>query len=84
MTAALISFVLGMALFSLAYLAKSADTKLVLGHWQTQVLAYFDLFGQMNDFARGAVDTRAVVFYLTATFLFLFLTLRVVESRRWK
>jgi hypothetical protein len=25
-----------------------------------------------------------VVFYVTTTFLFLFLTLRVVESRRWK
>ena len=38
----------------------------------------------MNDFARGLVDTRHVVFYVSLTFLFLFLTLRVVESRRWK
>jgi len=43
-----------------------------------------DMFAQMNNFARGAVDTRALVFYLSTTFLFLFLTLRVVESRRWK
>jgi ABC-2 type transport system permease protein len=81
MTAAMISFVLGVSLFSLAYLAK--DTP-VTAHWQTQALAYFNLFDQMHDFARGAIDTRAVTFYLTATFLFLFLTLRVVESRRWK
>ena len=33
---------------------------------------------------RGVVDTRAVVFHVSATLLFLFLTLRVVESRRWK
>jgi len=38
----------------------------------------------MDDFARGVVDTRPVVFYASATFLFLFLTLRAVESRRWK
>jgi hypothetical protein len=38
----------------------------------------------MDDFARGVVDTRAVIFYASAMFLFLFLTLRVVESRRWK
>ena len=44
----------------------------------------FNLFDQMHDFARGVVDTRAVIFYVSATFLFLFLTLRVVESRRWK
>ena len=77
----MISFVLGVSLFSLAYLAKSTP---VTAHWQTQVLSYFNLFDQMHDFARGAVDTRAVIFYVSATFLFLFLTLRVVESRRWK
>jgi ABC-2 type transport system permease protein len=81
MTAAMISFVLGVSFFSLAYLAKATP---VNAHWQTQVLAYFNLFDQMHDFARGAVDTRAVMFYVTTTFLFLFLTLRVVESRRWK
>jgi ABC-2 type transport system permease protein len=52
--------------------------------WQAQVISYFGLFEQMHDFARGVVDTRALIFYASATFLFLFLTLRVVESRRWK
>jgi ABC-2 type transport system permease protein len=84
MTAAMISFVLGISLFSLAYLAKSAGPKLTTAHWQAQALSYFNMFDQMEDFARGAVDTRAVIFYATATFFFLFLTLRVVESRRWK
>ena len=81
MTAAVISFVLGVSLFSLGFLAKSVTTA---PHWQSQVLSYFNLFDQMHDFARGAVDTRAVIFYVSATFVFLFLTLRVVESRRWK
>ena len=44
----------------------------------------FNLFKQMDDFTRGVVDTRAVVFYVSLTFFFLFLTLRAVESRRWK
>ena len=48
------------------------------------MLSYFNLFDQMDDFARGVVDTRTVIFYVSATFFFLFLTLRVVESRRWK
>ena len=30
------------------------------------------------------VDTRPVVFHLVLTFFLLFLTLRVLESRRWK
>ena len=84
MTAAMIGFVFGISLFSLAYLAKATQSKLAAAHWQTQALSYFNLFDQMEDFALGVVDTRAVIFYVTATFLFLFLTLRVVESRRWK
>jgi ABC-2 type transport system permease protein len=81
MMAAIISFVLGVGLFSLAYLAKATP---VTAQWQTQVLSVFNLFDQMHDFARGAVDTRAVIFSVTSTFFFLFLNLRVVESRRWK
>jgi ABC-2 type transport system permease protein len=79
--AAMISFVLGVSLFALGFLAEAVPTA---AQWQSQVIAYFDLFGQMHDLARGVVDTRALVFYLTTTLLFLFLTLRVVESRRWK
>ena len=81
MASAMISFVLGVSLFSLGYLAKSVP---VTAQWQTQVLSCFSLFDQMNDFARGVVDTRTVIFYVSATFFFLFLTLRVVECRRWK
>ena len=48
------------------------------------MLYYFNLFKQMDDFTRGVVDTRTVIFYVSLTLFFLFLTLRVVESRRWK
>jgi ABC-2 type transport system permease protein len=81
MSAAIIRFVLGMSLFALGFLAEHIP---VTAQWQTSLISYFGLFGQMRDFARGVVDTRAVVFYLTLTFVFLFLTLRAVESRRWK
>ena len=82
MAAAMISFMLGVSLFSLGFLAAALPA--TAQPWQTQIISYFGLFEQMHDFARGVVDTRAVIFYVTATFVFLFLTLRVVESRRWK
>ena len=80
MAAAMVSFVLGMSLFSLAFLAKALPPDSDV----TQIIPYFNLFDQMDGFARGVVDTRVIVFYLSASFFFLFLTLRVVESRRWK
>src|SRR5207245_1080175 len=52
--------------------------------WQAQVLACFALAHQMHDFTRGVVDARPVVLFVSLTFFFLFLTLRIVESRRWK
>jgi len=79
--AAMLSLVLGATLFMLSFLA---DQFPLQPGWQTQALSFFALGEQMRDFSRGIIDTRAIVFYTTLTFFFLFLTLRVVESRRWK
>ena len=81
MAAAMVSFVLGMSIFSIAFLADAIQTPT---GWAAQVLTSFALIKQMDDFARGVVDVRTVIFYVSLTFFFLFLTLRVIESRRWK
>ncbi len=79
--AAMISLAFGLSFFLLAYLADQTPAR---PGWATQALACFALFDQMRDFARGVIDTRAVILYGTLTLFFLFLTLRIVESRRWK
>jgi ABC-2 type transport system permease protein len=79
--AAMISLTLGFTFFLLSNLPGHLP---VSPGWQTIMLSQLALVDQMNDFARGMVDTRHIVFYVTVTFLFLFLTLRAVESRRWK
>jgi ABC-2 type transport system permease protein len=81
MAAAMVSFVLGISLFSLTFLAEAIATPT---GWQSQALSCFDLLKHMDNFARGVVDIETVIFYTSLTFFFLFLTLRVVESRRWK
>jgi ABC-2 type transport system permease protein len=79
--AAMISLAVGVILFIMAYMAQNIP---VTAQSQLDVLFYFSLFKQMEDFTRGVADTRTVVFYASLTFFFLFLTLRAVESRRWK
>jgi ABC-2 type transport system permease protein len=79
--AAMISLVFGASVYLLGYLASQLPTQET---WQAQVLGCFDLFEKMRDFARGVMDTRPVVLLTSLTLFFLFLTLRVVESRRWK
>lgn len=44
---------------------------------------YVSVWGQMNDWARGVVDLRRIVFDLSLTFAALFTTTRVVDSWRW-
>ncbi len=80
-TAAMISLGFGASVFLLAVLAGKSPAP---PGWQGQVLGCFALFEQMHDFARGIIDTRPVVLLITASWFFLYLTLRVVESRRWK
>jgi len=41
-------------------------------------------FEQMVDFGRGLVDLRPLVLYASGTALVLFLTTRIVESRKWR
>ncbi len=81
MVAAVISLVPGVGLFILAFLAQNIPST---DEWQMRVLSSFNLFKQMEYFTRGVVDTRVVILYASLALFFLFLTLRVVESRRWK
>ncbi len=37
-----------------------------------------------TDFSKGIIDTGNLVFFIAATAVFLFLTVKILESRRWK
>ncbi|HSU53535.1 MAG TPA: ABC transporter permease subunit [Candidatus Dormibacteraeota bacterium] len=80
-TAAMTSLAFGIGFFILSILAGQFTSD---SSWQAQALACFALSDQMHDFSRGLVDTRSVILLLSLTLLLLFLTLRIVESRRWK
>ncbi|HEY1923193.1 MAG TPA: ABC transporter permease [Tepidisphaeraceae bacterium] len=42
------------------------------------------VFNRYTDFSRGIIDTGHVAFFVLTTAVFLFLTIKVLESRRWK
>ena len=42
------------------------------------------VFTRYTDFSRGVIDTGNIVFFAVATAVCLFLTVKVLESRRWK
>lgn len=48
-----------------------------------QFCAHVSVFTQMDEFSKGIVDLRRIVFYATLIWLPLFVTVRVVDSWRW-
>jgi len=48
------------------------------------VLEYLSTDYHFNNIARGVLDSRDVIYYLSMMFLFLFLTVQTLESRKWK
>ena len=54
------------------------------GPTAAKILSYLSIVQHLQDFQRGVIDTGDVVFYLSFTFFTLFLTTRVLESRRWR
>lgn len=58
------------------YLARTATVR--------SVGMYFSSIGHMMDFSRGLIDTRPIILYVSGIAFMLFLTVKIVESRKWK
>lgn len=49
-----------------------------------QILHYLSVINHFDDFTRGIIDTSSVTYYLSFIILFIFLTVRSVDSMRWR
>jgi ABC-type transport system involved in multi-copper enzyme maturation permease subunit len=81
MIAAMISLVLGLAFIVVGFWRPELDT----AGLTYQVLYFFSVpLHFSRDFSRGLIDTRHLILYGTVALLCLFLTVRSLESRRWR
>ena len=48
------------------------------------VLNYLSITEHFDDFAKGIIDTKHVVYYLSFIAMGLFLTMKSVDSERWR
>lgn len=71
--------VLGGIAFSLSDMA-ARNTHGVL----REALQFMDIQSHLGTFRRGILDTRSIVFFVGTAIMMLYLTVRSVESRRWK
>jgi len=70
--------------FSLVLLSQFSPDETSRPTLLNQLVLHLSLATYVSDFAQGIVDSRPVVLCLSMTAFFLFLTWRVMESRRWK
>jgi len=75
--AAILAFAATVALFSVGLL----EQLVVSSSFFKSALSYMNLWTQMDDFARGIVDTRHIVYQLSVGMLFLYLATKSLE---WK
>jgi len=72
--------VAGGILFALYFVGWAAD---LLPEALGEVIGFLSLSQYFPDFMRGIIDTRAIIYYLSITALFLFLAIRSLENSRW-
>jgi ABC-2 type transport system permease protein len=77
--AAIVTFFCLLVLFSLGLMENLAN-----GDTAKKVLGYVNLWTHMDDFAKGIVDSRRLVYYASGIGLFLFLTTRALAAKKWR
>lgn len=78
MVAGAASFVVFLLLWIISWFGDS------VGPTAASILSYLSITEHFDDFGKGIIDTKHVVFYLSFITFGLFLTLKSVDSDRWR
>jgi ABC-2 type transport system permease protein len=76
--AAAITFAASLFIWVIDILGRDSDS--VVG----AVLHYLSVIRHYEDFTRGVIDTSGLIYYASFIVLFIFLTVRSVDSMRWR
>ncbi|MBW2090974.1 MAG: ABC transporter permease subunit [Deltaproteobacteria bacterium] len=76
--ASVVSFGLLLILWLLSW------TSSMVGPDLGKIFEYLSLIKHFQNFSRGLLDTADLAYYVCFIFFFLFLTLRILESKRWR
>ncbi len=76
--AAVISFVVLLMLLLIQWAVPSA------GPFWGSVLSNISVVEHFDNFAKGVIDTTAVVYFINIIILFFFLSLRILETKQWR
>lgn len=73
-----VSFVAILMLFSLSFMQN-----IIAPFWR-DVYAYVSILEQFQEFSRGVLDSRSLIYFVSSTAFLLFCTIKSVESHKWR
>jgi ABC-2 type transport system permease protein len=76
--AALISFVFLLGLWTIGWMSSAVGSTI------SKIFSYVSLVEHFEDFSKGIIDTKHVVYYVGFSCFCLFLSVKMVQSSRWK
>ncbi|MGA2975718.1 MAG: ABC transporter permease [Spirochaetia bacterium] len=77
--ATIVAFVVAAAAVTLLFLFSRAIFEGLIA----KILAWFSLVKRYNDFSMGLLGVSPIVYYISFAGAFVFLTIRMIEKRRW-
>lgn len=51
--------------------------------WLAKAMIHLNIYSQYEDFTNGVISLPPIIYYISVTVIFLFLTVKVIEKRRW-
>lgn len=79
----IVAFVVAAGILLVLYFTDFAALVVGQGIW-ANVIAEMGIKSHFDDFNRGVIDTKHIVYFLSVIAVFLFLSIRALESRRWR
>jgi ABC-2 type transport system permease protein len=79
LVAALVTFVILVPLFTFGLLESLTNSPVL-----KELFGYLDIWRHMEEFSKGIVDSRRLVYYFSVSGLLLFLAARSLELKKWR
>jgi ABC-2 type transport system permease protein len=78
----IVAAVVAMGILLLLFFADLASEN--IGGAASTIISELSISSHFDDFDRGVIDTKHIVYYLSFIAFFLFMSIRALESRRWR
>jgi len=76
--AALVSFVVLLGLWVIGWMSSAVGSQL------GKILSFISLVDHFDDFSKGVLDTKHVIYYVSFAAFCLFLAIKLVQSAKWR